>query len=59
MKTFNELLQKLQDKRAEIYYEKQKRNSLNKKSEIIRMSFQVDAIIQELELRFKREYNKL
>jgi|APGre2960657404_1045060.scaffolds.fasta_scaffold143012_1 hypothetical protein len=59
MKTFNELLQKLQDKRAEIYYEKQKRNSLNKRSEIIRMSFQVDAIIQELELRFKREYNKL
>jgi hypothetical protein len=59
MKTFNELLQKLQDKRAEIYYEKQKRNSLNKKSEIIRMSFQVDAIIQELEIRFKREYNKL
>ncbi|NBU05662.1 MAG: hypothetical protein EBT39_04875 [Sphingobacteriia bacterium] len=59
MKTFNELLQKLQDKRAEIYYEKQKRNSLNKRSEIIRMSFQVDAIIQELELRFKKEYNEL
>jgi hypothetical protein len=59
MKNFNELLQKLQDKRAEIYYEKQKRNSLNKRSEIIRMSFQVDAIIQELELRFKREYNNL
>lgn len=55
MKSFEELLEDLQDKSADIHFEKREEFP----SELLRLQIEYNEIYQELNTRFKEQYNQL
>ncbi len=59
MKTFEDLLQDLQDLQSEINYLKYKNYSLNNQSEMLHLKYLASDVMNLINLHYEEQFNKL